>query len=314
MRKRRSIFSLRRLCLLSLVFLSFRPAWPSAAPSQSGTDLRIGFWNIRNFTANSRDQTELRLIARVVTNVDCLAIAELEDVFVLSELIPELEALGGQWKATQTAVKMGNTSNTAEYYGFVYRSDKVKKRFVRPKILPRVSCSVPETGNTIGFDRVPAYLAFATLDGRLDFTMIAVHVRWGSGLPNAELVANRRAEIRALKDYFITVRSRDSEDDDVLLCGDFNRDVNDPGSLTEVLTVPSMIDTTVAGIPTTINSASTYDHILFQTSFVQEYQGQHGVVKFDEDLFNNNDQQANLACSDHRLVWVSLRVPPQDDD
>jgi endonuclease/exonuclease/phosphatase family metal-dependent hydrolase len=300
--------------LLSLVFILLCSAPSHGAPSQAGTDLRIGFWNIRNFTAHSRNQTELNLIARVITNMDCVAIAELEDVFVLSLLTTELEKLGGSWKATQTAVKNGNTSYSAEYYGFVYRSDKLKKKFWQPKILPEVTCVVPETGTPIRFDREPAYCKFATLDSRLDFTLMAVHIRWDTEKPMAELVANRRAEVRALKDYFIKVRNQDSADNDVLLCGDFNRNVDDSGSLSHLLTNPTMIDTTAPNIPTTIGTTNTYDHFLFQTTLVQEYTGQHGVIKFDEILFNNDDAAASLACSDHRPVWINLRVPNEDDD
>ncbi|HWN94738.1 MAG TPA: hypothetical protein VNT99_06885 [Methylomirabilota bacterium] len=62
-----------RLCplILGLVLCCTGPA--HAAPSQAGTTLRLGFWNIRDFSANSRDQTELRFIARVITNMDCVA-------------------------------------------------------------------------------------------------------------------------------------------------------------------------------------------------------------------------------------------------
>jgi hypothetical protein len=38
------------------------------------------------------------------------------------------------------------------------------------------------------------------------------------------------------------------------------------------------------------------------------------VIKFDEDIFGNNDDQAALACSDHRPVWVKVIVPEADDD
>ena len=40
----------------------------------------------------------------------------------------------------------------------------------------------------------------------------------------------------------------------------------------------------------------------------------HGVTRFDDEMFGGDDAAANLACSDHRLVWVRLRVPGQDDD
>ena len=117
-----------------------------------------------------------------------------------------------------------------------------------------------------------------------------------------------------MKQYFTEVQKSDQTDDDVFLCGDFNRNVGDPGSLTELLTIPGMIDSTASDVPTTLGTFNTYDHLLFQTNFVTEYTGQHGVEKFDETLFSGNLQVAELECSDHRPVWVILKVPQQDDD
>ena len=45
-----------------------------------------------------------------------------------------------------------------------------------------------------------------------------------------------------------------------------------------------------------------------------EYAGQHGVVKFDEMMFDDDDSAAKIALSDHRPVWVELQVPAADDD
>lgn len=124
----------------------------------------------------------------------------------------------------------------------------------------------------------------------------------------------RRCQRNRYEDYFTKARTKDPGDDDVILCGDFNRNVGDAGSLTELLTIPGMIDTTAPKVPTTIDTTNTYDHVLFQTDLLKEYTGVHGVIKFDEDLFGNDDKKANLACSDHRPVWVTLKVHDQDDD
>ena len=101
----------------------------------------------------------------------------------------------------------------------------------------------------------------------------------------------------------------------MILCGDFNRNVGDSASLGVLLsTIPSLIDSTDGTVPTKIDTQNTYDHLLFPTNFVREYTGVHGVVKFDEDLFGDDDEVANAVCSDHRPVWAEFRVPDQDDD
>ena len=42
-----------------------------------------------------------------------------------------------------------------------------------------------------------------------------------------------------------------------------------------------------------MDSANTYDHILFQTNFVKEYTGAPGVTKFDEAMFPGNEAAAH---------------------
>lgn len=301
-----------------LVFLIARPLLtprpPAPPPDNRGpllrpmepSALRVGFWNIRDFSSSSRNSEELKLIARVAHKIDCLAICELNDTQVLKSFARELAALGGEWEGVQTTSKSGNTAASSEYYGFVYRSDKLRVRSP-PRILPEIQYSVPGESGTRGFDRDPATCAFATRDGHLDFTMIVVHITWGTK------VAYRRGEIRALREHFLRVRDEDPEDDDVILGGDFNRDVGDE-AFADLLSIPTMVDTTEPSPPTVVKGTSTYDHILFQRRFLTEYTGSHGVEAFDETLFGGDDARARTAVSDHRPVWILLEVPAKDDD
>ena len=251
-----------RLAAISLIVLFPGLLLGKTTPSQAGTELKLGFWNIRDFSANSRDRIELKMIAQVVTNVDCLAICEVNDVFVLGQLVEALNAQVGKWKAVQTKVKIGNTKNSKEYYGFVYRADKLKAKH-KPSLLAEVDCPLPEFNKTVRFDREPAECSFATLDARLDFTMMVVHITWGSKKPQKELVACREADIQALKGYFEKAQAKETKDKDLILCGDFNVSVGDSPALAALLTLSTMIDTTAAAVPTKIDTTNTYDHLLF---------------------------------------------------
>lgn len=279
----------------------------SYGQSQEGDLIRIGFWNIRDFSNTSRDCTEIALIASIAHKMDCLAIAELNDTVVLPKFVKALETIGGDWDSIQTTTKVGNTSHTEEHYGFVFRSDKLQVRGT-PRVLGEKTYVIDGDSQSHRFDREPYVCEFKTLDDRFDFTIIVVHVTWGKG------VAYRKGEIKLLKNYFIEVQDSDTSENDIFLVGDFNRNVADSGSLTELLTVPTMIDTVKADTPTKIKANNTYDHILFQTQFVTEYNGATGVYKFDETLFDNDDKKAKLVCSDHRPVWVIIEVPESDDD
>jgi endonuclease/exonuclease/phosphatase family metal-dependent hydrolase len=225
---------------------------------QTGDIIQLAFWNIRDFSSSSRDATELRQIATVIRTNDVVAICELNDTTVLGQLCAELNTFGGDWRSVQTSRKVGNSTGTKEYYGYVYRRDKVWPR-TSVKILRERKFTVPGETTKTRFDREPAYCKFATLDGHLDFTVMVVHVTWGT------LESHRKAEVRMLAGYFQTVQDGDASDDDVILCGDFNQNVNEAGSLAELLTMPNLVDTTTAGTPTVVQGSSTYDHILFET-------------------------------------------------
>jgi hypothetical protein len=89
----------------------------------------------------------------------------------------------------------------------------------------------------------------------------------------------------------------------------------DPGdsSLDALLAIPTMTDTPF-GASTVIRDGHAYDHALFQRQYLTEYTGRHGVDRFDERLFGDYDYVASKACSDHRPVWIVLRIPERDDD
>ena len=274
---------------------------------QTGSIIQLAFWNIRDFSSSSRNATELRQIATVIHTNDVVAICELNDKTVLGQLCAVLNTFGGDWRSLQTSRKVGNSTGTKEYYGYVYRRDKVWPRS-SVRILRERKFLVPGESVKTRFDREPAHCKFARLDGRFDFTVMVVHVTWGT------LESHRKAEVRMLAGYFQTVQDGDATDDDVILCGDFNQNVNEAGSLTELLTMPNLVDTTVAGTPTVVQGSSTYDHILFETNFVTEHTGARGVTLFDQTLFGGDAAAARLAGSDHRPVWVQLRVPAGDDE
>ena len=67
---------------------------------------------------------------------------------------------------------------------------------------------------------------------------------------------------------------------------------------------------------------------LFQTHRLTEYTGQHGVTVPSppagerarvrgcviRTMFPGDDAAASKACSDHRPIWIRVRVPVIDDD
>ena len=65
-------------------------------------------------------------------------------------------------------------------------------------------------------------------------------------------------------------------------------------------------------LPTSIKDR-LYDNIFFQSNYTKEFTGKHGVMKFDEQLFGNDDKKASLNVSAHRPLWVEFDVSADDD-
>ena len=164
--------------------------------SQAGQLLRIGFWNIRDLSNSSRDSSELAQIASIAKEFDCLAICEINDNTVLRSLKYKLNGLEGRW-SYRTGAKVGNTPSTAERCGFLFRYDKLRVRGT-PRVLPPVSYTPPGE-SAREFDREPFVCSFKTLDGRFDFTVLVVHITWGSK------TTYRIGEVQSLTNYYETV-------------------------------------------------------------------------------------------------------------
>ena len=282
------------------------PAPADAAPaSQVGTTLQLAFWNIRDLSTNSRDATELRQIAQVIHSNDFIGICELNDKYALKELCKLLSTFGGTWKSVQTSKKIGLSSGSKEHYGFLYRSDKLWPR-TGVRTLGKIKLTDPGLPPNTQFDRRPAWCKFATLDGAFDFSFIVVHATFKD-------TDHTKAEVRALATAFTRVQATTTGDKDVLLAGDCNRVVGDD-AFVPLLALPQMVDTTLAAPPTVIKGDNTYDHLFFQSHRLTEYTGQHGVTRYDEVMFPGDDAAASKACSDHRPIWIRVRVPAIDDD
>lgn len=253
----------------------------------------VYWWNIRDFSDGSRDDSELAKIAKTLKGAEVVAIGELNDTQVLGRLAAKM---GSTWLHAASA-KVGRSSHTAEHYGFIWDSSVVD-------IVGNVSVDTA-TEDTI--DREPAWATFKTTDNRLDFTIISIHVTWGS------TVGPRKKEIRELDGVWDRVQTATTTDDDLILVGDFNRNVGDD-SFDEVLGISGMVRVNEDTPSTHISSTSTYDQMFLSTDNTSEWNGSWVTHKFDETVFGGDDAKAKTAGSDHRPVSLSLSIPGADDD
>jgi endonuclease/exonuclease/phosphatase family metal-dependent hydrolase len=284
---------------------STRASTSHAVPLPKHDRLKIAFWNLRDLSLKSRNDAERRKICQIITeqNFDVVAICEVNDEGILAELASILEESGDRWKSV-TSEKVGNSGPSSEYYGVLYNDDvlEFQEAWQLPKKKLRdlgigSDLSVP---STLSFDRNPYAVILATDDGKFDVALLIVHVTWGKS------VEPRVAEVRALASYYKEVFAKEH---DVLVGGDFNRNVGDQRSVVWLSDAAKVLDTTSATPATVIQGPSTYDHIMLNPTYTTQYHNVHGVVDFDQTMFHGNLPQAKKAISDHRPVWIEVTVP-----
>lgn len=281
---------------VGMMVLALGGGWYLVEEDVSGelSFIEVGWWNIRDLSDASRDDDEIRQIASAIDGPEVLAIGELNDPAVLERITQEL---GPAWEWAATDDPIGNTSHTEEYYGFIWNSDAVR-------MVGEIQVD-PDPGNLI--DREPAWATFETVDGNLDFTVVPVHITWGTR------VGPRKAEIRQMPAVWVRTQDATPNDDDIILVGDFNRNKTDD-SFDSLFTLPGVIRANEDTESTHISSGTTYDQIFISTDATVEWTGEYHTHHFDEILFGNDDDEARRAASDHRPVWITLYVPEADDD
>lgn len=257
------------------------------------SELKLAAWNIRIFSDNSRNDTELHKIAQTLIDYDFIAISELRDEKVLKRVQKILSESGAEYGYLISDPVGREGSPHRERYAFLYYKGLVS-------VVKDGELYPDAADGQDDFVRDPYWATFRA--GKFDFSVIAVHVVWGDS------VAGRRAEVMELAEVYQYVQEANGAEDDVLLVGDFNREPDDLIAYSNLMALPSMTHLFRLPQKSHIVDSSLYDNIFFQTDYVTEYLGSAGIDKFDETDFGNDDKAANLAVSDHRPVWAVFRI------
>jgi len=256
--------------------------------------LKIASWNIRDFSDDRCNDEELQKICSILEQYDFIAIMELIDENVLIRTQNMLADMGRDYDY-QISDKVGRSPSSMEIYAFLYDMDKVY--VVKPGQL------YPDPEDK--FIREPYYATFRA--GEFDFTIIVVHVIYN------EPVGPCRAEIQELATVFQSIQDADPFEQDVLLVGDFNKEPNDGLAYSGLFGIDSLEYLFDLPLKTMIWDSNLYDNIFFQSMYVTEFTGRKEINYFDETMFANDDDIANLMVSDHRPVWAEFKTNEDDD-
>lgn len=249
-----------------------------------GDTVILATWNVRILSDGSRDDTELALIAEIISRYDLIALQEVRDTRVLDRL--ETMLPGYDYIASPPVGE-----GVKELYAFFFNSDVVAP-VGRQGLL-----SDPQNA----FIREP-FIARFIADG-FDCAVISIHVLWGDSK------AQRREEIRLLDDVLEAVERAMADERDILLVGDFNFDTTDEG-----WEITGYVPLLGPAVKTTISDSNCYDNIWFHPEASVEFAGGLEVYRFDEEIFDGDDKAASRAVSDHRPVSVRFRTDGPDDD
>ncbi len=284
--------------------IAWKPRDPNAKPSaaifgppvtRSGDSIRIASFNIQVFgqTKSSKPHV-MNVLADVVRRFDVVAIQEIraKDDTVIPNFVALINSTGRNYDYV-LGKREGFTSSKEQYAyifdtasvevdrGGVYSVGDPDKLFQRPPLVAWFRVRGP-----------PADRAFT-------FKLVNVHTD-----PDK---ADLERELDHLDDVLHAVRNEGvldpgSDEDDVILLGDFNTDERNLGPLGR----ESNIAWAIAGTPTNTRGTKQYDNVVFKRWTTVEFTGKSGVLDLRTE-FKLTDEQA-LEVSDHQPIWAEFSI------
>lgn len=315
------------LFILALLFTSFsieirsEEAEPNAVEKDT---LRLAVWNIERFghIEQVRCDKQLNVIAKVIAQYDIVVIVEFMDEEIKveggkavglkekseqSDFLRLLELLPNKEKYDhRISGKAGQGYLGDEYYAFLFNTDLVK-------VVKGKEGKMYDDGKG-DFTRDPYWITFRA--GNFDFTVIAVHIYYGS--ERKDDVERRRKEIRALATVYKTVQDADPEEKDILLVGDFNLDPDDqsfkPSDESDDLwkNLTPLFEGKYGHTTNLSQKPKLYDNIFLEMEALSEYR-KRGIDDFHVTYFNGVKRVAKRV-SDHLPVTADFRIDMDDDD
>ena len=128
----------------------------------------IATFNIRIFSNNSRDESELYQICNLLKEFDFIAIQEVRDTVILDRTVKMLKNQFNLNYKYLASPKIGR--GVKEIYAFLYRIDKVEY----------LEESYVVSDEKDLFIREPFFAKFKA--GNFDFYVISIHIIWGDSI------------------------------------------------------------------------------------------------------------------------------------
>jgi deoxyribonuclease-1-like protein len=284
--------------------VAWKPRNPNAAPqtpglappvTRTGEVIRIASFNIQVFGQTKAAKPHvMNILADVVRRFDVVAIQEIRstDDTVIPNFVALINSTGRKYDFVLG--KREGFTNSKEQYAYIFDTASVE--------VDR-SC-VYSVGDPDKLFQRPPLVAWFRVRGpsesqALTFKLVNLHT-------DPDKVDLER-ELEYLDDVLRAVRREgvldpSSDEDDVILLGDFNTDDRNLGPLGR----ESNIAWAIAGTPTNTRGTKQYDNIVFKRWTTVEFTGKSGVLDLKTE-FKLTPEQA-LEVSDHQPVWAEFSI------
>lgn len=274
-----------------------KPQAPGGAPpvTRTGDTIRIASFNIQVFgQAKSAKPHVMNVLADVVRRFDVVAIQEIRsaDDTVIPNFVALINSTGRKYDYV-LGKREGFTSSKEQYAfifdtaslevdrGCVYSVGDPDKLFHRPPLVAWFRVRGPAENQAFTFKLVNLHTDpdKVDLERELEYLDDVLHAVRNEGVLDAS-----------------------SDEDDVILLGDFNTDERNLGPLGR----ESNIAWAIAGTPTNTRGTKQYDNAVFKRWTTVEFTGKSGVLDLKTE-FKLDDEQA-LEVSDHQPIWAEFSI------
>ncbi len=273
-----------------------------AAASRPGLrSLRLGAWNLEHFGTRSdppRTGEDMQALADYIRDLDVqvLAVCEINGEKPLQELT---KRIGPDWKfVVGRSGTLGQDGQVAT--GLLWDNSRVE--MLGAGELTELASRLP---SGLVFHRQPVVGAFRDRAGGPDFRVISVHFKAGRTPEDFE---RREAEARSLRQYLEKLVADQSEDDDIVIMGDFNHDPS--AGEADLLTDGAFAQFLVGRGRSIIHFDRQIDHAVPLGTF-EEIKEKSFTVHNRDGL--RDPQKWRNRYSDHFPVTVELEALPDDD-
>ncbi len=278
-------------------------------PPQQAPTLRLGTWNLEflgaegNFRNNlpPRTDADYAAIGKKVRELGVHVLA-VQEICGEAPLRKVATAAGPGWELVLGTSGGWDDGKTSQQLGFLYDTSAVDLLFAEElATLPRT------VGETPIFHRVPLTAGFRHKATGFDFRAITVHLKAGQKPLDHE---KRRLEAAALRGWLDTLLGAPTEDQDLVLLGDFNSSYgSDPERIFETGGGLQYLEASPRP-PTILHFDDPIDHIAVGPGLTEAVPDTFAV---HSDFGGLSRDRWRQTYSDHLPVTVTITAQRDED-